>query len=75
MALSFPDKLELLRKLEPIAQEEASNSKDETLEAMSLGRALRTLAQLQPEQAYKLCREVAERALGRVPEPELPIQD
>lgn len=74
MALLLRDKLDLLRKLDPIEPEEASNSKDEKLEAMSLGRSLRTLAQLQPEHAYKLCREVVQRALGRVPEPEPPIQ-
>ena len=75
MARSLLNKLELLRKLETIEPEEVANRNDEQLETMSLGRALRTLAQLQPEHVYKLCVEVAKRALGRVPGPELPIQD
>jgi uncharacterized protein YutE (UPF0331/DUF86 family) len=75
MARSLPDKQKLLRKLETIEPEEVSKRDHEQLEAMSLGRALRTLAQLQPEHAYKLCIEVAKRAIGRIPGPELPIQD
>jgi len=75
MASTKLNKLELLKKLDLIQPEEAASRDDEQLRAMSLARSLRAVAELQSEHAYVLCREVAKRALGHVPEPEKAIQD
>jgi hypothetical protein len=73
--MSVLDRIALLEKLEPIEPDEAVGDDRDDVRAMSIARALRSVAELDAEHAYKLCRNVAERALGEVPEPTLPIQD
>jgi hypothetical protein len=75
MASTALNKLELLGRLDPIGPEKSESLDNELLQSMSLARALRTVAELQSEHAYKLCRDVVEQALGRVPEPAPPIKD
>jgi hypothetical protein len=69
------DKMSLLAKLGAIEPEEAVNRDRDALQAMSLARSLRSLAELDAEHGYQLCRAVARRALVTVPEPALPIQE
>jgi hypothetical protein len=75
-ALAPPvSKMSLLEKLERLEPDEPITRDRDALQSMSLARSLRSLAELDAEHAYQLCREVAERALGKVPEPPLPIQE
>ena len=75
MDSSAVERIALLGKLEPIEPDETVRGGTDEVRAMSLARALRSVAELDAEHAYTLCRDLAERALGEVPEPTLPIQD
>jgi hypothetical protein len=63
-------KLKWLERLDRIRYEEALDETKDTLEHMTLASALLALAEIDHAQEYRLCRSVAERLLGRVPEPE-----
>jgi len=45
---------------------------DQLLEESSLAHALRALARVDQDSEYRLCRELAEHALGEVPDPGTP---
>jgi len=64
------EKRELLQKLEPIELKAEDEAEDTVLEEMSLARSLLKLAEIDHEHEYSLCRSVAERLLGKVPEPD-----
>jgi hypothetical protein len=63
------DKMALLKALEPIALDRA-DSKDQAATQLSLGSALRQLADLTHEREYTLCTDAAKHLLGTVPEPD-----
>ena len=63
------DKARLLGLLDRIDPEKTSGKDEAAFRSMSLGRSLRTLAELDHEHAWQLCREVAARVLGSLPEP------
>jgi hypothetical protein len=69
------DKKELLATL-PVDTKDLDKAEDVPLEQMSLARSFLKLADISQEQEYLLCRKLAERLLGRVPEPEdLDVED
>lgn len=69
------DKMALLQKLANIEPEEAIGRELDAVQAMSLARSLRSLAELDAEHAYKMCHDVAERALGTDPDPTRSLQE
>lgn len=64
------DKGLLLKKLPRIVYEKSEDAAKDRLEQMSLAGTLLTLAQIDHDREYEICRTVAEHLLGRNPEPE-----
>jgi hypothetical protein len=64
------NKLGLLSKLPKTKPSETSVQDADQFGNISLARSLGLLAELDHEHEYKLCRAVAERFLGQVPEPD-----
>ncbi|MDX2543290.1 hypothetical protein ACOT81_43635 [Streptomyces sp. WI04-05B] len=62
------DDAALLDRLPPIEHRPAPDQ-DQLLEQASLARVLLLMARVDQETEYRLCRELAEHALGEVPEP------
>ncbi|MBQ0983775.1 hypothetical protein KBZ10_04400 [Streptomyces sp. F63] len=66
------DHRELLDRLPPVEYRPAADE-DQLFEQASLARVLLLMVKVDQEAEYLLCRELAEHALGTVPEPgELP---
>ncbi len=63
------DKLALLGTLETLEPENAAGTEEEQFRDMSLGRALRVLAQFDHERERALCRTVAEHVMDHVADP------
>ena len=59
-----------LGRLEKPSHEKSKEFEESSLEEMHLGSVLKTLARLEPENEYDLCRDVAKHLLGEVPVPE-----
>lgn len=70
MAQGRLDKQKVLATLEVAVDDPPDGAEDIVVEQMSLARSVLKLAGVNREEEYKLCRSVAERLLGRVPEPE-----
>lgn len=64
------DRTALLSKLEPVQPDEGDEQDKGRLRRISLAMALLSLAELDHEHEYQLCRSVANHLLGTVPEPE-----
>lgn len=58
----------LLDRLPPVEHKPAPDQ-DQLLEQASLARVLLLLVRVDQEAEYRLCRDLAEHALGEVPEP------
>ena len=71
MADSTRSKIEQLQTLETIEPEKASSRDDEQMRLTSLARALRTLAHLDHDKEYEVCRTAATHILGRKPDVDL----
>jgi hypothetical protein len=69
MALKF-NREELLDRLEKIKYEAEDDADAMQLEQSSLGKVLLTLAEVNHEREYELCRGAALHLLGKVNEPE-----
>ncbi|MFI9169943.1 hypothetical protein [Streptomyces lincolnensis] len=65
------DEAALLDRLPPIRHRPAPDE-DQLFEQASLSRVLLLMAQVDQEAEYLLCRQLAEHALGAVPEPGVP---
>lgn len=63
------DKTKVVATLE-ISTEDMDKADDLTMEQMSLARSMLKLADINQEKEYLLCRALAEKLLGKVPEPE-----
>ncbi|WP_105971240.1 hypothetical protein [Streptomyces geranii] len=63
-----PDHGALLDRLPPV-EHRPPPDQDQLLEQASLARALLLLVRVDQEAEYRLCRDLAEHALGAVPEP------
>lgn len=70
MAKRAVDRLSLLERLEPVRPEEERSDEEAYLQRMSLSATLLTLAEIDHEREYQLCRSVAKHVLGHVYEPE-----
>ena len=70
MAKHTVDRIRLLERLEPIEAEAERSDEEAYLERMSLSATLLTLAEVDHEREYQLCRAVAKHLLGHVHEPE-----
>jgi hypothetical protein len=64
------DRSALLRKLDPIEPEDDESRGEGRLRRISLAAALLSLAEIDHEHEYQLCRSVATHLLGSVPEPD-----
>jgi hypothetical protein len=64
------DRLSLLERLEPLTLDEERSDEEIYLQRMSLSATLLTLAEIDHEREYQLCRSVAKHLLDHVHEPE-----
>lgn len=64
------DREALISRLEPIENKVESNEDEAHLQQMSLAGVLLTLAEIDHEHEYDLCRRAALHLLGEVHEPE-----
>jgi len=64
------NKMELIKRLDPIKYEKEEERDEEQFRQMSLAGALLALAGIDHEREYALCRAVAEHLLGKVAEPD-----
>lgn len=69
MAAVF-DRNQLIERLEPIKYEAQASDAQAHLEQMSIAGVLLTLAEVNHEREYELCRKTAQHLLGGVNEPE-----
>ncbi|GAA2785384.1 MULTISPECIES: hypothetical protein [Nonomuraea] len=63
------DRERLLDRLEPVTHRPQPDDQ-RLFEQSSIGRVLLLLVKVDQEQEYQLCRDVAERVLGHVPDPD-----
>ena len=68
MSESTLTKIEQLKTLEAIQPEKATSSDEQQMRLTSLARALRTLAHLDHDKEYEVCRSTATHILGRTPD-------
>jgi len=64
------NKMELVKRLEPIRYQRKPDAERDQLEKMNLAGSLLDLAKISHESIYTLCRDIARHLLGEVPEPD-----
>ncbi|MFM9966077.1 MAG: hypothetical protein ACKV2Q_33265 [Planctomycetaceae bacterium] len=64
------DRETLIGRLEPVKYDEQAQDEQARLEQMSLAGVLLTLAEINHEREYDLCRRAAQHLLGELREPE-----
>ena len=64
------DRMKLIERLARIQREKSEDRKHENLDSMGFAASLLALAGIDHEREYTLCRSLAERLLGKVPEPD-----
>lgn len=65
------DKQRLLSHLEELAPEKKDQGADQLVRRVSMATALPTLTEINHENEFKLCRELASHLVGKVHEPEV----
>jgi len=69
------DRRELLGRLERVKYEDEKSGGEDPFGKLTISEAMLSVAEIDAEHEYGLCRRVAEHLLGAVPEPEEVDQD
>ena len=63
-------RMQMLERLERITFEDSKKDRADELGQVSIADSLLMLAELDHEREYKMCRDIAQHLLGKVPEPD-----